>query len=182
MKNIKLIDLPSGIIYVVSVILLYIIPFVFGDTMFIFFKNYIEWFMDSFKYFSVISEMSPYKNDYKLFFSFILYCIPFCAYIHFAKPFEFNELKIMENKIKFFFVYSIFLPFFIVGGALAFLNIDHVPTTIAMNKMTLAMSESKLFLIVFFSSVVVFYSFSIAMMVSWYMNIRKYYFYNNENT
>jgi hypothetical protein len=175
-KNVKLIDLPSGIIYLASVMLLYIIPYIFGDKVFVFFENYIEWFMSLFKYLSVISESSPYKNDYKLFFSFILYGIPFCSYLYFIKPIELKYDKIVNNKFKFFIVMSIFWPLFLVGIGLTYMSIDHIPTTIVMHKITMLMVESKLMLIVLFSSVVVFYSFGITMLVAWFANIRKYYF------
>lgn len=176
MRKIKIIDIPSGVIYSSSVILLYIIPYVFGDKFFLFFEGYIDWFMSSFKFLSVISEASFYKNDYKLFFSFILYCIPFCGYLYFIKPIEFKYEKIINNKIKFFIVMSIFWPLFLVGIALTYMSVDHIPTTIVMNKITMTMVESKLMLILLFSSVVVFYSFGIAMLVSWFVNIRKLYF------
>ena len=176
MKIIKTIDLPSKIIFSASVMLLYIIPYVFGDNVFLFFEGYIEWFMSSFKYLSVISEASPYKNDYQLFFSFVLYGIPLCSYLYFIKPLEFKEDKILNNKFKVFIVLTVFWPLFIVGIALTYMGIDHIPTTIVMHKITMLMVESKLMLIMLFSSVVVFYSLLIAMQVTWFTSIRKYYF------
>lgn len=170
----KMMDKPAYIVFSVSAILLYVIPPVFGDGLLLMLNRYVDWIMHIFPLFSVISEASVNSNDYKIFFSFVLFLIPACVYIYYMKPLEINYAKLNKNKTLSIFMLTIFLPFLLIVFTLAVLNVDHVPKTIIAYKIVSLMSASKVGLIIIFGSIVVFYSLAIAIIITWFVNFRKY--------
>ena len=134
-------------------------------------SGYVEWFMNVFRVFYVVATRSNDYESYAIYFASFSVLLPIYSYIYYKKPISINFDVINKNKIYYFLVLTIFVPFIVVGIIISLTHWDEGYTFVFIAKIISISSNSKIGLIFIFGGICMALCYFVAGYITWMKHI-----------